>query len=318
MNPKLLAYYNRLAKGEALSESDCREMESLEVLQMRDQTPVLEIRTYGKLVTREGSKDKGELGIINGRPANFNTLSHDLGGFKERVMPGAFTRSLASEEDVSDVRALIGHDKMALIGRRSAGTLDIREDKEGLTVDIHTIDTTAGRDAWLNTRAGNYNSMSFGFKPKKIKWLKENGAMVRELHDVTLGEVSLVTTIPAYPNTELAARELREFQNTEGTVPRSLLLLRRKRMDLELRYLSLDNPSSSYGSSQDQALAASYQAASATRSARNGDEESQRTAKLAHEKAAKLHQAAAKSAPAHHEALADEHKAMAKMHGGKC
>lgn len=318
MNPKLLAFYNRLAKGEALTETECREIELLETIEIRHADPVLEKRYGGKLETRDGNKDKGELGIISGRPSNFGVLSHDLGGFKERSMPGCFSRSLASDEDVCDVRCLIGHNKDLLVARKSAGTLEIREDKDGLYAEVHTIDTTAGRDAWLNTRAGNYNAWSFGFKPKKVRWTKENGMMIRELLDVTLGEVTIVTSIPAYPDTSIAARELQQQKDIVDTktTPRSVLKLRRNA--LELRYLSSDSPSPTYNSVQSQANSASYSAAEATRQARTGDKESHATAKSAHEKAAKLHAQAAKDSPTHHESVAAEHRALAKMHGSNC
>lgn len=316
MNQKLLAFYNRLAKGELLNEAECRELAELELLTLRSLNEPVQTETRFEkgleLRAETDTRFPGSPGIIAGRPAKFNNLSHDLGGFKENILPGCFTDTLADK--ANDIRALVGHDKNRILGRKSAGTLEIRQDEQGLVVDIHCIGTTECRDAYMNIQAGNLEGMSFGFKPTKVKWRREGQTMVRDLVSVQLGEVSVVGC-PAYPNTELAARELTKFQTSAPSA--SVSVLRMRRAALELRYLASDSPSAGYGSVQSQANEASYRAADATRQARTGDEESQDTARKAHEKAAKLHEQAAKASPQHHMSVADEHKAMAKMHAKK-
>jgi len=318
MNPKLLALYNRLAKGELLNEVECRELADLELLQMRDSDVTVETRLEAGLELRAAAADskiKNSPGTIVGRPAKFNTLSKDLGGFKENILPGAFSETLG--DSAQDVRALVGHDKNRILGRRSAGTLEIREDEKGLAVAIHLIDTTEGRDAYNNIQAGNLDAMSFGFKPKKVKWSQRDGTMVRDLVSVRLGEVSVVGEA-AYPNTELAAREFKEYGNVMAHPPVRLLRLRRAAYELRDGGLTAESGWPEYNSIQSQAATASYQATSASKSARMGVEQEHLAAKMAHEKAAKLHELAAKASPDHHLAIAAEHKALAKMHGSKC
>ncbi len=46
--------------------------------------------------------------LIRGRAARFNSLSDDLGGFRETIQPGAFSRVLRSNPDT---RLLWNHDK---------------------------------------------------------------------------------------------------------------------------------------------------------------------------------------------------------------
>ena len=228
MNKHLLALYNKLAKGGLLTPEECRSLEELELLDLREEQTDTETRVELGLELRAAdAKFPGSPGTIVGRPAKYNNLSSDLGGFKENIVEGAFTTDL--KNDKHDIRALVGHDKNRILARRSAGTLVITEDKVGLACDIHTIGTTEGRDAYMNVQAGNLDSMSFGFKPRKLKWSREGSTMVRNLLDINLGEVSVVG-LAAYPNTTLAARELKVFVATTGT-PVKLLRLRRQRMD---------------------------------------------------------------------------------------
>src|ERR1043166_488139 len=68
---------------------------------------------------------------ISGHAAVFNQLSEDLGGFREMVMPGAFSKSIKND----DIRALFNHDSNLVLGRNKAGTLSLSEDPTGLMID---------------------------------------------------------------------------------------------------------------------------------------------------------------------------------------
>lgn len=132
-------------------------------------------------------------------------------GFWEEVAPGAFARAL--KED--DVRFLLEHDPRWILGRNTAGTLSLSEDKVGLAVSSEFPDTSYARDAAESIQRGDLSQMSFGFIPKeeRIEEL-EDGDMLRVLTDVELWDVSVVA-FPAYEGTDAALRSL-EARRMEG------------------------------------------------------------------------------------------------------
>jgi len=154
----------------------------------------------------------GESGKLVGYAALFNTLSLDLGGFKEQIAPGAFKNSLSA-----DVRALIEHECELIIGRTGNGTLALTEDDKGLLVEITPPNTMVGKDAVENVRTGLLNQMSFGFLTNADRWDEIDGQLVRTLLDVTLLEVSIVSC-PAYQDTTIACRAFNNRQKS-GFVP---------------------------------------------------------------------------------------------------
>lgn len=149
----------------------------------------------------EGAK----MPTIRGYAAVFDKLSVDLGGFREKVAPGAFAESIGSD----DVRALVDHDAGKLIGRKSAKTLELREDGTGLAIAIKPPNTTAGRDVVESIERGDLTGMSFSFRTIDDAWETVNGEQVRTLKKVALREVSPVA-FPAYPDTSVAVRSLEQ------------------------------------------------------------------------------------------------------------
>ena len=146
---------------------------------------------------------------IEGYAAVFNSLSEDLGGFREIISPGAFKRSLKAG---ADVRALVDHDPAKILGRNKAGTLSLREDDHGLHVRIKPPDTTAGRDTVESLRRGDVDQMSFAFSVVSDEWNTDDGQEVRTINDVDLHDVSIVT-YAAYPDTSVAVRSLEQARS---------------------------------------------------------------------------------------------------------
>ena len=151
---------------------------------------------------------EGEPTKLVGYAATFDSLSHDLGGFREKIAPGTFARSIRKKQDVI---GNVDHDDSRILARTTAGTLILEEDIKGLRFSIKIPNTTAGKDCLENVRNGNYSGCSFAFVTVKDDFSKADGETIRELQDVDLFDVSVVCT-PAYPDTELALRSLKAWE----------------------------------------------------------------------------------------------------------
>ena len=151
-----------------------------------------------------GLREIGGKELIRGYAAVFNQLSENLGGFREQIRHGAFRSSLSQGRDV---RALIDHDSSKIIGRSKSGTLTMREDPHGLYVEIDPPDTTVGRDVVESLRRGDLDQMSFAFRCLTDDWSKRDGENIREVRDLELHDVSVVT-FPAYPQTSVSVRSV--------------------------------------------------------------------------------------------------------------
>lgn len=167
---------------------------------------------------------------IAGHAALFDAISEDLGGFRERIRPGAFAASLAGD----DVRALFNHDPNVILGRNRAGTLRLAEDAQGLAIEIDPPDTQGARDLLVSIARGDVSQMSFGFAVNTDGqvWEKDaQGRVLRTLTSVRLFDVSPVV-FPAYPDTAVAVRALAAWRGVAAKTPPVGLL--RRWLDLAL------------------------------------------------------------------------------------
>jgi HK97 family phage prohead protease len=164
-----------------------------------------ELRFFVAQELRAAGSDKQPR--IEAVAATFGTIA-SIGTFQERIQKGAFTRTLASDNDVV---CLFNHDDNLLLGRKSAGTLTLEETELGLQFSCALPDTSVARDVYANLKAGNLRECSFGFYvngPDGERWDKQaDGTMLRTLLDVTLFDVSVVVN-PAYSGTSAAARNI--------------------------------------------------------------------------------------------------------------
>jgi hypothetical protein len=162
-----------------------------------------EVRTYAASrpltirTTTDGSKQVSGYAIV------FNSPSVDLGGFTEICSPRMLDRTL---QENPDVLAFRDHKQELLLGRTTAGTLELKTDSIGLAFTITLPKTNVGDDTAENVRLQNLTGCSFGFATVDDSWIvDESGRVVRTLLDVDLFEVS-ITSFPAFPATSVNMR----------------------------------------------------------------------------------------------------------------
>jgi HK97 family phage prohead protease len=160
---------------------------------------------------RAEASDNGKR--IRGYPIVFNSLSVDLGGFREIIAPEAVDRTI---NEGLDVRALVDHDSSKVIGRTRAGTLRLRKESRGMYMEVEPDeDISYARDIMRAVKRGDVSGMSFQFRVSKggDSWDRDGNDVVRTVTDMTVSEVSIVT-FPAYTATDVhvAQRSLNAFQ----------------------------------------------------------------------------------------------------------
>jgi hypothetical protein len=160
-------------------------------------TTELEYRAFGFEVRAVADSN-----TLVGHAAVFNTVI-DLGYFREKILPGAFKKTLS---DNADVRALFNHNPDKILARTKARTLKLCEDDTGLLSEISMPDTTLGRDLMVSVKRGDIDQMSFAFQAVQEQWDETDSEHpVRTITEAKLYDVSPVT-YPAYPTTDVSAK----------------------------------------------------------------------------------------------------------------
>lgn len=171
----------------------------------------------------------GDAMRIEGHAARFGVLSADLGGFREKINPGAFAKSLLT----SDIRALWNHDPIFVLGRNTSGTLALSEDVLGLRFSCELPATNMIREmVAVPIQRGDVSQCSFGFRTIEDFWEETTGGWIRTLLEVSLFDVSPVT-FPAYAETDVAVRSLQNHRMKYAPVD-WLAGLRKRRLDIAL------------------------------------------------------------------------------------
>lgn len=175
---------------------------------MRD----LEIRNFSAPV--EYRAEDAKPGKLGGYALKFNRYSQNLGGFVEKIAPGALSKTLA---DGGDVLARYQHEDNYLLGRTSAGTLRLSVDDNGLLYEVDLPDTSYARDLAALAARGDVRHSSFAFRiaPGGEEWsLTEQGFPLRTITELMLADVAPVVQ-PAYLDTSSGLRSLAESRNLD-------------------------------------------------------------------------------------------------------
>jgi len=153
----------------------------------------------------------GDTPKIRGYVAVFGQLSDELGGFREKIAPGAFAKTIkdarAAKNAEADIKALYSHDSSLALGSLQNGTLSLREDGRGLYAEIDpNMDDSAARDALARIGRGDVDKASFAFRVIRQSWDEESRPPIRTLEEVRLFEVSAGVAFPAYNQTAMEVR----------------------------------------------------------------------------------------------------------------
>jgi len=132
--------------------------------------------------------------ILEGYAAQYNVTT-DLGPFKERIRPGAFT-----EADMTDVRFLVDHSGIPM-GRTVAGTLEVWEDVGGLRYRVALPDTERANELQTAVERGDITQSSFAFTIAEETWDTTTGTRIIDKIGAVL-DVSAVG-FPAYETTTI-------------------------------------------------------------------------------------------------------------------
>jgi HK97 family phage prohead protease len=179
--------------------------------------PAIERRVLSSKVSLRAASGKN---FAEGYAAVFNSYSGDLGGFREMISPGAFTRAIREKQDV---RCLLNHDPNYVLGRSKSGTLELAQDSRGLHFRCELGGQQYARDLRESMDRGDIDSCSFSFSvvPGGDDWSEDEENSVRfaarHVRDVNLFDVSCVT-YPAYTDTscQVSERTLVEARNFAG------------------------------------------------------------------------------------------------------
>lgn len=173
----------------------------------------LERRMIGEAPGLHVNEDENGRTVIRGYAAVYDSDSQDLGGFIERIAPGAFDDVLSKNPDVF---GRYNHER--LLARTTSGTMRLELDERGLRYTIYP--KPADADVVQSIERGDVRGSSFAFRSSGAneRWYKDAaGRTIREIRKFDfLGDAGPVDN-PAYPATEafVAKRALDMARQTE-------------------------------------------------------------------------------------------------------
>lgn len=182
-----------------------------------------EIRTVPFVVeeVRDSGAGKGQF-TVRGHAAVFNNWSLDLGGFRERILPGAFDGALSEDPHVLH---LWDHDSRYVLSSTRNKTLELRVDPAGLHFWSRVAPTSYAEDLRILLERGDIGQSSFAFSGVEDDWrvVEENGVEVVERDIARIGELYDVTTtaMGAYPTTDssVVAERALSYARSTGRLP---------------------------------------------------------------------------------------------------
>jgi len=132
----------------------------------------------------------------------FNEWSQDLGGFVERVLPGACDGAINA-----DLVVCGNHDSNNVLGRVSAGTVMVTVDTRGVEYRALVNESDPIAVAFYErVKRGDIKGSSFSFWVERDRWYVEDGATKRDILAFRAIDEMGPVTFPAYLQTSSEAR----------------------------------------------------------------------------------------------------------------
>lgn len=170
-----------------------------------------EIRNIKGVVKRA----EGESRRVEGVAVVFDSWSEDLGGFREKIAPGALDGVI----ERSDIFALLDHDRRrGILGRSKRGDqvslkLEVRDD--GLHYSFEAPETALGNEVLSCLERGEIDGSSFAFTVLEDQWERVGDEYQRTITKIDeLFDVSPVYS-PAYSQTSCDLRGLENLKAEE-------------------------------------------------------------------------------------------------------
>lgn len=160
--------------------------------------------------------EDNESRTIKGVAVVFNKWSNDLGGYIERIMPGAITQELIDKSDVIANREHNSQDYMMARCKNGKGTLNLELKEDGLYFSFEAPETDKGDELLYHVRKGNIDECSFAFTLSREKdaekWYKDkDGKLCRDINHIDgLYDISLVSHA-AYSDTYCYSQRAKEM-----------------------------------------------------------------------------------------------------------
>ena len=195
----------------------------------------LEKRSYDFSIRAEETNEN-EL-ILEGRPIIYDSEPSLFWG---RVV---IEKGALDDADLTDVRFMVNHDMDQIPLARSRNnnknsTMQLMPDEEGLKIRVRLDGNNSdARNLYSSIQRGDVSGMSFQFSIEKETWEDlESDMPLRRINKIgTVIEVSAVT-FPAYPDTEIEARNKLALESARRELEskRGLLDSERNKRSLEV------------------------------------------------------------------------------------
>ena len=144
----------------------------------------------------------------------YNSESSDI-GFYEVLDPHCFDKTLRESKDI---RALFNHTDESILARTKNNSLHFENREDGLYFNFEAPNTTIGNDVLEMAKEDLLSGTSFGMIVMNDEWRTVEGRQCRKVKEARLIEVSVLTSLPAYPDSAVYCRSLSEALGGKETL----------------------------------------------------------------------------------------------------